>query len=84
MVYFSTGGWIWNLSLMSCARTGFCSPAPLQFQDTDRRNPFTKAAMSKATLMSFPQAKRVGNPSDSPLEKGDEGGCLRKIPDKPE
>jgi hypothetical protein len=34
--------------------------------------------------LSFPQAKRVGNPSDSPLEKGDEGGCLRKIPDKPE
>jgi len=43
-----------------------------------------REVISKISLSSFPQAKRVGNPSDSPLEKGDEGGCLRKIPDKPE
>jgi hypothetical protein len=28
--------------------------------------------------MSFPQAESIGNPSDSPLEKGDKGGCFQK------
>ena len=55
-----------------------------------------REVISKTSLLSFPQSRMlsgVGNlvaslreeslrPSDSPLEKGDEGGCLRKIPDK--
>jgi hypothetical protein len=28
--------------------------------------------------LSFPQAKHVGNSSDSPLKKGDEGGLFKK------
>jgi len=32
--------------------------------------------------LSFPQVKRVGNPSDSPLEKGVRGLFFRMIPDK--
>ncbi len=45
---------------------------------------YPEEVINKTSLLSFPQAKRVGNPSDSPLEKGMNRGCLRKIPDKPE
>ncbi len=33
----------------------------------------------KTSQLSFPQAKRVGNPSDSPLEKGEKGGCSERF-----
>jgi ADP-heptose:LPS heptosyltransferase len=39
---------------------------------------FTNEFISMHSQLSFPRAKRVGNPSDSPLEKEDKGGCLQE------